>query len=206
MIDLPLSLKLQKLKAMYNNPQYHYWKNQIKYRAIIGLIIMAIAGFIFLVAGCSNEKYSSKVICDQGFFSIDVYYATYPDIINRYKKKASFEMWDSSRYYSAIKDLPKNGWLEIHIEGSSLEAGKPSNWTYIYQNMAGEEIMRQSGTDVIPDYSIGSQTGTTKWFATDLCYIPDLCPDIFKFYLINSGTNKKFSYTIYKDKNKAPKQ
>ncbi len=161
------------------------------------ILTLQIIGVLIFLSSCTVYKYGSKVTVDNKSASAKVEYKSYNYLINETKKKSTTEMWDEKRLQNELEQVPKGGYVIIHITASTIGAANTEYWSYVIKDMDGQEITRKHGDNDIPEYTT-SQYGTT-WWNIDLVPIMTKINGPFKVFVVDELMSRRSEYTVYPD-------
>lgn len=160
--------------------------------------------FIIILQSCASlpaAKYGSYVSPVQNPTNTEVEYLSHDYLVKETKKKSEVEMWTDSKFSEEQSYLPKGGLIKIQITASTIGHANTEYWSYIIQDMEGNEIIRQHGEDNIPNHTTSSY-GTT-WWNIDVVYLKDELSGPIKLFVIDELMSKRSEFIIYPNQTSA---
>lgn len=131
-------------------------------------------------------------------------YKPYSVMYSEELKKIEAEMLDSSAKAKRIKGLPEGGEIIVRYSAYTLEGAKLDHFTYVVKDSAGNEILRQTGSNRTPYYTVSN--GVTTWNSLDVIWLPKRPTFPITFYFINTWDSKRSAFKIYEKEADAPKE
>lgn len=150
-----------------------------------------------MIVGSKISKYGSTVELIESGASTSIEYKSYNQLLIELDKKAKNEMWSADKLKIEEGRIPSGGYIIVHISGSTIGSANTKYWKYVVQTMEGEEILRKSGDDDIPEFT-SSQYGTT-WWNIDIVAFSKPMNKPFKVYIIDSLSEKRSGFIVYPD-------
>jgi len=94
-----------------------------------------------------------------------------------------------------ITKLPPGGCILVNISDETIKSANTKQWKYIVQSLDGKEILRQQGTDYIPNYL------DHFWQNINVIFLKETQQTNFKIYIINTFSNNKSAFAVYPNQN-----
>jgi hypothetical protein len=148
-------------------------------------------------ANLKQSKYGSSIEVIESGNSATIEYKSHKQLLLELNNKAKVEMWSADKLQKEESYEPIGGRVIIHITAPTSGYANTKYWVYVVQTMDGEEILRWTGSDDIPNYTT-SRNGTT-WWNTDFVYIRQPMNNPFKVYVINTLSETRSGFIVYPD-------
>jgi hypothetical protein len=145
-----------------------------------------------LITSCTVYKYGTKVETNVLSASAKVAYKSYSYLVTETKDEAKTQMWTEGKLNSELSTIPLGGYVIITVSAATIGAANTEYWSYIIQDMAGNDIKRQHGVDDIPEPSSGA-----GWWNIDIVYLDKPMEEPFKVFVIDELSNKRSEFTVY---------
>ena len=124
-------------------------------------------------------------------------YKSYKNLVNDIKKEAKLRMWSQNKLNSEIKLLPKGGLILIHVSGNTIDRANTKWWEYIVLSLNGKEILRNRGSNSIPNFTTSRRTSATEWWNIDDLPLTNDNSQPFKVFVIDILGNKRSGFIVY---------
>ena len=106
-------------------------------------------------------------------------------------------MWSQNKLNSEIKLLPKGGLILIHVSGNTIDRANTKWWEYIVLSLNGKEILRNRGSNSIPNFTTSRRTSATEWWNIDDLPLTNDNSQPFKVFVIDILGNKRSGFIVY---------
>ena len=124
-------------------------------------------------------------------------YKSYKNLVNDIKKEAKLRMWSQNKINSKIQYLPRGGYILIHVFSNIIDSANTKWWEYIVLSLNGKEILRNRGSNSIPNFTTSRRTSATEWWNIDDLPLTNDNSQPFKVFVIDILGNKRSGFIVY---------
>ena len=147
--------------------------------------------------GQRSSSHGSTIEVIENRAKARIEYKSYNKLVNDIKKKAKLRMWSQNKLNSEIKLLPKGGLILIHVSGNTIDRANTKWWEYIVLSLNGKEILRNRGSNSIPNFTTSRRTSATEWWNIDDLPLTNDNSQPFKVFVIDILGNKRSGFIVY---------
>ena len=147
--------------------------------------------------GQRSSSHGSTIEVIENKTKARIEYKSYNKLVNDIKKKAKLRMWSQNKLNSEIKLLPKGGLILIHVSGNTIDRANTKWWEYIVLSLNGKEILRNRGSNSIPNFTTSRRTSDTEWWNIDDLPLTNDNSQPFKVFVIDILGNKRSGFIVY---------
>ena len=147
--------------------------------------------------GQRSSSHGSTIEVIENKTKARIEYKSYNKLVNDIKKKAKLRMWSQNKLNSEIKLLPKGGLILIHVSGNTIDRANTKWWEYIVLSLNGKEILRNRGSNSIPNFTTSRRTSATEWWNIDDLPLTNDNSQPFKVFVIDILGNKRSGFIVY---------
>ena len=147
--------------------------------------------------GQRSSSHGSTIEVIENKTKARIEYKSYNKLVNDIKKKAKLRMWSQNKLNSEIKLLPKGGLILIHVSGNTIDRANTKWWEYIVLSLNGKEILRNRGSNSIPNFTTSRRTSATEWWNIDDLPLTNVNSQPFKVFVIDILGNKRSGFIVY---------
>jgi hypothetical protein len=168
--------------------------------------VVVVIAFVFTLSSCATmmfvgskqSKFGSTVeLIEKGAYAT-IEYKSHKQLLVELNSKAKNEMWSADKLNKKEHEVSPGGHVIVSVSGPTIGSANTKYWMYVVQTMDGQEILRKSGVDDIPDFTY-SKYGTT-WWNIDVISIDKPMNSPFKVFVIDSLSEKRSGFIVYPDK------
>ena len=124
-------------------------------------------------------------------------YKSYKNLVNDIKKEAKLRMWSQNKINYKIQSLPRGGNILIHVFSNTIDSANTKWWEYIVLSLNGKEILRNHGSNSIPNFTTSRRTSATEWWNIDDLPLTNDNSQPFKVFVIDILGNKRSGFIVY---------
>lgn len=122
-----------------------------------------------------------------------VEYHSHQSLVDEKKKEAILQMWTPEQLQKEIDLIPAGGYVYFMKRSMTLDGAKLDLLDFIIKDSEANIILRESGDDIIPDYTPGV---SAAWMSSQLIFIPDAIASEFTFHVVDKLKDVRTDFLI----------